>query len=77
MLTPLPPPPQLTFVDFVAYDVLEQLQMFAPDCPELQGNLAQFLQRFEVSGGPKIPVPISVPDPVPILSSSILAPVFK
>ncbi|XP_035426516.1 glutathione S-transferase 2-like isoform X1 [Cygnus atratus] len=38
---------KLTFVDFVAYDVLDQQRMFVPDCPELQGNLGQFLQRFE------------------------------
>ncbi|XP_039579753.1 glutathione S-transferase 2-like [Passer montanus] len=41
---------KLTFVDFLAYDVLDQQRMFAPECPELKGNLAQFLQRFEVSG---------------------------
>ncbi|XP_040391932.1 glutathione S-transferase 2 isoform X3 [Cygnus olor] len=40
-------PDFLTFVDFVAYDVLDQQRMFVPDCPELQGNLGQFLQRFE------------------------------
>ncbi|NXN17101.1 GSTM2 transferase, partial [Indicator maculatus] len=38
---------KLTFVDFVAYDVLDQHRVLAPDCPELQGNLSQFLQRFE------------------------------
>ncbi|KAM9255357.1 glutathione S-transferase 2 [Cariama cristata] len=38
---------KLTFVDFVAYDVLDQHRMFVPECPELQGNLGQFLQRFE------------------------------
>ncbi|XP_061869630.1 glutathione S-transferase 2-like [Colius striatus] len=38
---------KLTFVDFAAYDVLDQLRMFAPECPELKGNLEQFLQRFE------------------------------
>ncbi|NXJ96808.1 GSTM2 transferase, partial [Corythaixoides concolor] len=38
---------KLTFVDFSAYDVLDQLGMFVPGCPELQGNLGQFLQRFE------------------------------
>ncbi|NXI12343.1 GSTM2 transferase, partial [Irena cyanogastra] len=38
---------KLTYVDFLAYDVLDQQRMFAPDCPELKGNLAQFLQRFE------------------------------
>ncbi|XP_065596248.1 glutathione S-transferase 2-like [Cyrtonyx montezumae] len=36
-----------TFIDFLAYDVLDQHRMFVPDCPELQGNLGQFLQRFE------------------------------
>ncbi|NXW93999.1 GSTM2 transferase, partial [Alopecoenas beccarii] len=38
---------KITFVDFVAYDVLDQLLMFVPSCPELQGNLGRFLQRFE------------------------------
>ncbi|NXO65627.1 GSTM2 transferase, partial [Phainopepla nitens] len=38
---------KITFVDFLAYDVLDQLHMFVPECPELKGNLAQFLQRFE------------------------------
>ncbi|NXL75153.1 GSTM2 transferase, partial [Leptocoma aspasia] len=38
---------KLTFVDFLAYDVLDQQRMFLPECPELKGNLAQFLQRFE------------------------------
>ncbi|KAM6044257.1 glutathione S-transferase 2-like [Chlamydotis macqueenii] len=38
---------KLTFVDFLAYDVLDRLHMFVPNCPELQGNLGQFLQRFE------------------------------
>ncbi|XP_064029939.1 glutathione S-transferase 2-like [Pogoniulus pusillus] len=39
---------KLTYVDFVAYDVLDQHRMFVPACPELQGgNLGQFLQRFE------------------------------
>ncbi|NWH68190.1 GSTM2 transferase, partial [Geococcyx californianus] len=37
---------QLTFVDFLAYDVLDVQRMFVPECPELQGNLRQFLQRF-------------------------------
>ncbi|NXC36952.1 GSTM2 transferase, partial [Campylorhamphus procurvoides] len=41
---------KLTFVDFLAYDVLDQHRMFVPDSPEFQGNLGQFLQRFEVSG---------------------------
>ncbi|XP_027766035.1 glutathione S-transferase 2-like, partial [Empidonax traillii] len=38
---------KLTFVDFVAYDVLDRLYMFAPNSPEFQGNLSSFLQRFE------------------------------
>ncbi|NXX45710.1 GSTM2 transferase, partial [Tricholaema leucomelas] len=42
---------KLTYVDFLAYDVLDQQRMFVPDCPELQGgNLGQFLQRFEALG---------------------------
>ncbi|NXK70286.1 GSTM2 transferase, partial [Sylvietta virens] len=45
-LTPLSLP-QPTFVDFLAYDYLDQQRMFVPECPELKGNLAQFLQRFE------------------------------
>ncbi|NXL94806.1 GSTM2 transferase, partial [Alectura lathami] len=38
---------KITFVDFLAYDVLDLQRMFVPNCPELQGNLSQFLQRFE------------------------------
>ncbi|XP_032936158.1 glutathione S-transferase 2 isoform X2 [Catharus ustulatus] len=38
---------KLTFVDFLAYDVMDQQRMFVPECPELKGNLAQFMQRFE------------------------------
>ncbi|KAM6370081.1 glutathione S-transferase 2 [Pluvialis apricaria] len=38
---------KLTFVDFLAYDVLDQHRMFVPECAELQGNLGQFLRRFE------------------------------
>ncbi|NXK87579.1 GSTM2 transferase, partial [Formicarius rufipectus] len=38
---------KLTFVDFLAYDVLDQHRMFVPDSPEFQGNLGHFLQRFE------------------------------
>ncbi|XP_065505327.1 glutathione S-transferase 2-like [Caloenas nicobarica] len=38
---------KITLVDFAAYDVLDQHRMFVPDCPELQGNLGRFLQRFE------------------------------
>ncbi|NWS78736.1 GSTM2 transferase, partial [Crotophaga sulcirostris] len=38
---------KLTFVDFLAYDFLDMHRMFVPECPELQGNLGRFLQRFE------------------------------
>lgn len=55
--------PQLTFVDFLAYDVLDQQRMFVPECPELKGNLAQFLQRFEVSGATGQPGATLVPSP--------------
>ncbi|KAI1230897.1 Glutathione S-transferase 2, partial [Lamprotornis superbus] len=54
------PLPQITFVDFLAYDVLDQQRMFVPECPELKGNLAQFLQRFEVSRGMAQPGATSV-----------------
>lgn len=72
--SPLPPlpPPQLTFVDFLAYDVLDQQRMFVPECPELQGNLGRFLQRFEVSraawGHPGVTGP--VPDTLVSLAPS-------
>ncbi|NWH70833.1 GSTM2 transferase, partial [Piaya cayana] len=38
---------KLTFVDFLAYDFLDMQRIFVPDCPELQGNLGHFVQRFE------------------------------
>uniref|UniRef100_A0A8B9G6S9 Glutathione S-transferase n=1 Tax=Amazona collaria TaxID=241587 RepID=A0A8B9G6S9_9PSIT len=47
---------KLTFVDFLAYDVLDQHRMFVPDSPELSGTLRQFLERFEVRG-PRDPAP--------------------
>uniref|UniRef100_A0A8C5TL46 Glutathione S-transferase C-terminal domain-containing protein n=1 Tax=Malurus cyaneus samueli TaxID=2593467 RepID=A0A8C5TL46_9PASS len=53
----------ITFVDFLAYDVLDQQRMFVPDCPELQGNLARFLQRFEVSGDRERPLWCPHPHP--------------
>uniref|UniRef100_A0A8C8B1Q3 Glutathione S-transferase n=1 Tax=Otus sunia TaxID=257818 RepID=A0A8C8B1Q3_9STRI len=64
---------KLTFVDFLAYDVLDLHRMFAPECPELQGNLGQFLQRFEVRGdtwghprvtGPVPDTPVSLVPPL-------------
>lgn len=66
---PALPLPQLTFVDFLAYDVLDQHRMFVPECPELKGNLAQFLQRFEVSRDPAQPGATAVsPAPSPSLT---------
>ncbi|XP_025917248.1 glutathione S-transferase 2-like [Apteryx rowi] len=38
---------KLTYVDFLAYDVLEQQRMFAPTCLEGPGNLRAFMRRFE------------------------------
>ncbi|KAM6295237.1 glutathione S-transferase 2-like [Aegotheles albertisi] len=38
---------KITFVDFLAYDLLDQLRIFVPQCPELGGTLGQFIQRFE------------------------------
>ncbi|KAM6311272.1 glutathione S-transferase 2-like [Podargus strigoides] len=38
---------KITFVDFLAYDLLDQLLLFVPECPELKGSLGQFMQRFE------------------------------
>ncbi|XP_050164892.1 glutathione S-transferase 2-like [Myiozetetes cayanensis] len=38
---------KLTFVDFLAYDVLDLHRVFAPNSAEFQGNLGSFLQRFE------------------------------
>lgn len=72
-LTPLALP-QLTFVDFLAYDVLDQQRMFVPQCPELQGNLAQFLQRFEVSGAGTARGHRGVPAPAPSLTLGVTIP---
>ncbi|XP_068774588.1 glutathione S-transferase 2-like [Struthio camelus] len=38
---------KLTYVDFLAYDLLDVLRMFVPRCLEQLGNLGAFLQRFE------------------------------
>lgn len=46
----LPPPPsQLTFVDFLMFDVLDQNCIFAPRCLEPYSNLRAFMERFGVS----------------------------
>ncbi|MEJ1289298.1 hypothetical protein NN561_020340 [Cricetulus griseus] len=39
---------KVTYVDFLAYDVLDQYQMFEPKCLDPFPNLKDFLARFEV-----------------------------
>lgn len=41
-------PPQITYVDFLMYDVLDQNRMFEPKCLDQFQNLKDFLVRFEV-----------------------------
>lgn len=41
-------PLQLTFVDFLTYDVLDQNRMFEPKCLDEFPNLKAFMCRFEV-----------------------------
>uniref|UniRef100_A0A250XWP8 Glutathione S-transferase n=1 Tax=Castor canadensis TaxID=51338 RepID=A0A250XWP8_CASCN len=38
---------KITFVDFIAYDVLDQHRIFEPKCLEMFPNLKDFLCRFE------------------------------
>ncbi|XP_075772131.1 glutathione S-transferase 2-like isoform X3 [Pelodiscus sinensis] len=38
---------KLTYVDFLAYDVLDQHRMFEPKCLDQLKNLEDFLNRFE------------------------------
>ncbi|KAH0500923.1 Glutathione S-transferase Mu 7 [Microtus ochrogaster] len=38
---------QITFVDFIAYDVLERNQVFEPKCLDAFPNLKDFISRFE------------------------------
>ncbi|XP_038235859.1 glutathione S-transferase 2-like [Dermochelys coriacea] len=38
---------KLTYVDFLAYDVLDQHRMFTPKCLDQLKNLKDFLDRFE------------------------------
>ncbi|KAK2106860.1 hypothetical protein P7K49_016374 [Saguinus oedipus] len=38
---------QITFVDFIAYDVLERNQVFEPTCLDAFPNLKDFISRFE------------------------------
>lgn len=52
------PPLQLTFVDFLMFDVLEQNSIFEPKCLEPYKNLKDFMDRFGVStGGPRVGTP--------------------
>uniref|UniRef100_A0A2K6T7E6 Glutathione S-transferase n=1 Tax=Saimiri boliviensis boliviensis TaxID=39432 RepID=A0A2K6T7E6_SAIBB len=39
---------KITFVDFIAYDVLERNQVFEPKCLDTFPNLKDFVSRFEV-----------------------------
>lgn len=39
---------QVTYVDFLAYDILDQYRMFEPECLDAFPNLKDFLARFEV-----------------------------
>lgn len=41
--------PQITFVDFIAYDVLERNQVFEAKCLDAYPNLKDFIARFEVT----------------------------
>ncbi|KAM6108293.1 glutathione S-transferase 2-like [Pterocles gutturalis] len=38
---------KVTYVDFLAYNLLDILRVFAPECPELGGELGAFVKRFE------------------------------
>lgn len=49
--SPHPCCPQLTFVDFLMFDVLDQNRIFEPKCLEPFKNLKDFMDRFGVSGG--------------------------
>lgn len=40
---------QITFVDFIAYDVLERNQVFEARCLDAFPNLKDFIKRFEVT----------------------------
>uniref|UniRef100_A0A2I3M4Q3 Glutathione S-transferase n=1 Tax=Papio anubis TaxID=9555 RepID=A0A2I3M4Q3_PAPAN len=40
---------KITFVDFIAYDVLERNQVFEPSCLDAFPNLKDFISRFEAS----------------------------
>ncbi|NXO15865.1 GSTM5 transferase, partial [Oriolus oriolus] len=46
VLTMSPLCPQLTFVDFLMFDVLDQNRIFEPKCLEPFKNLKDFMDRF-------------------------------
>lgn len=64
VLTVSPPCPQLTFVDFLMFDVLDQNRIFEPKCLEPFKNLKEFMERFGVSreGHPEVPPGGDTPD---------------
>ena len=39
---------KVTYVDFLAYDILDQYRMFEPKCLDAFPNLKDFMARFEV-----------------------------
>ena len=39
---------QITYVDFLVYDVLDKHRMFEPKCLDAFPNLKDFMGRFEV-----------------------------
>lgn len=44
---------QITFVDFIMYELFDQHRMFHPTCFDDFKNLKEFLDRFEVRPLPK------------------------
>uniref|UniRef100_A0A2K6MHW9 glutathione transferase n=1 Tax=Rhinopithecus bieti TaxID=61621 RepID=A0A2K6MHW9_RHIBE len=49
---------KITFVDFIAYDVLERNQVFEPSCLDAFPNLKDFISRFEVIPAGFLPRPV-------------------
>ncbi|XP_004443987.2 PREDICTED: glutathione S-transferase Mu 5-like, partial [Ceratotherium simum simum] len=39
---------KITYVDFLAYDIIDKLRMFDPKCLDVFSNLKDFIARFEV-----------------------------
>lgn len=38
---------KITYVDFIAYELLDWLRIFSPNCLDKWQNLQQFIERFE------------------------------